>query len=166
MASRSSRRRNGPLFSRKRTISLASAGPIPGTVLSSSTVARLRSSGFSGGCFLVCARQSAAAASRSNPARTPSSLSAPAVTCPRTRRTDGPGFGLIATRFPSFEATQSALPLASYTLSGPKSAACSSTAARSPTTTIWAFAESSCRRATCRTSSAVTPRIFCRYVSR
>ncbi len=60
----------------------------------------------------------------------------------------------------------SSFPLASYSVTGPKSAACSPMWARSPTTTICAFAESKWRRAAARTSPAVSARIRSRYVSR
>ena len=55
MASRSSTRRNGPLFSRKLTIDFAVAGPMPGTCCNSSAEAELRFTGFAGG-FFFCPR--------------------------------------------------------------------------------------------------------------
>src|ERR1700722_7603662 len=55
MASRSSTRWKGPLFSRKLTIDFAVAGPMPGTCCNCSTEAELRSTGFAGG-FFFCAR--------------------------------------------------------------------------------------------------------------
>ncbi len=57
-------------------------------------------------------------------------------------------------------------PCASYTSTSPKSPACASICARSPTTTICIFAESKYARAAPSTSSEVKARTRSRYVSR
>ncbi len=51
IASKSSTRRNGPLFTRKFTIAAAVLGPIPGTNCNCSTLAEFKSRAFAGGAF-------------------------------------------------------------------------------------------------------------------
>src|ERR1700675_1957921 len=89
MASKSSTRSNGPLFSRNCTIAFAVLGPIPGSCWSCSSVAVFTSIGFAGGFFCALAKETSSTHAARSPQRSVSVTALRLVSITRIRLGEG-----------------------------------------------------------------------------